>query len=225
MEINLTQKVTLIKQPQNMEDQSTFISYSRKDLNFVLKLARDLKAAGVKIWLDKIDIKPGDRWDNSIQTALEECGSLLVVYSPSSVSSENVIDEVSYALGKNRPVIPVMHERCDVPFRYRRLQYIDFTENYSQALPTLVAQLTGEKVIPIIVPGPADSSENNSDSGTAQDKKPPSSKKNVAEDLELEVEGSVSIGDKQSGDQEFDQKNILKKSKIKTKGDFSLGDG
>ena len=42
-----------------------FFSYSRADGEFVLKLASDLRAAGIDLWLDQEDIPPGERWDRS----------------------------------------------------------------------------------------------------------------------------------------------------------------
>lgn len=47
-----------------------FFSYSRSDSEFVLKLAKDLRDAGVSIWLDQLDIAPGSHWDASIEKAL-----------------------------------------------------------------------------------------------------------------------------------------------------------
>ena len=47
-----------------------FISYSRDDSEFDLRLAQDLKAAGANVWLDQLDIKPGRPWDNAIEDAL-----------------------------------------------------------------------------------------------------------------------------------------------------------
>ena len=55
--------------------------------------------------------------------------------------------------------------------------------------------------------------------------KPNPTFKNVLEDAEVEVEGDVRIGDKSgSGSQKVDNKNIVKRSKIKAGGDFILGD-
>ncbi len=54
--------------------------------------------------------------------------------------------------------------------------------------------------------------------------KPNPSLKNVLDNVELEIEGNINIGDKDGGGQHFDQKNIVKKSKIKGGGDFNLGD-
>ncbi len=124
-----------------MENQHIFFSYSRDDSAFVLKLAKDLRAAGENIWLDQLDIKAGKRWDRAIEDALHACKTLLVVLSPTSVSSDNVMDEVSFALEENKQVIPVIHRSCSVPFRLRRLQYIDLSANYNQGLQQLIQVL------------------------------------------------------------------------------------
>ena len=80
------------------ETPSAFFSYSRDDSDFALRLAEDLKAAGANVWLDQLDIKGGQRWDRSVEEALTNCPQLLVILSPSSVNSTNVLDEVSFAL-------------------------------------------------------------------------------------------------------------------------------
>jgi len=53
------------------EVQSAFVSCSRDDSEFALRLARDLKAAGARVWLDQLDIEPGHPWDNAIEEALK----------------------------------------------------------------------------------------------------------------------------------------------------------
>lgn len=124
-----------------MSSAKTFFSYSRNDQAFVLRLAQDLRQAGIPIWFDQLDIPPGQRWDNEIQKALSTASSLLVVLSPASTASENVMDEVSYALDQNKHVIPVLYQPSDVPLRIRRLQYIDFTTNYEAGLTNLLRVL------------------------------------------------------------------------------------
>ena len=54
--------------------------------------------------------------------------------------------------------------------------------------------------------------------------KPNPSLKNVLDNVELEIEGNINIGDKDGKGQQFDQKNVVRKSKIKGGGDFNLGD-
>src|SRR5258706_14459423 len=107
-----------------------FFSYAREDAGFVLRLANDLRSSGIDLWIDQLDITPGERWDSAVESALKNAPCLLVVLSPASVGSQNVMDEVAYALENNKRVVPVLHARCVVPFRLQRLQYTDFTLEY-----------------------------------------------------------------------------------------------
>lgn len=118
-----------------------FFSYGRADNDFVLKLAKDLRAAGVNLWIDQLDIAAGDRWDRAVEEALEAASCLLVVLSPDSVESQNVMDEVSLGFDEQKRIVPVLYRKCDVPFRLRRLQHIDFTVSYDSGLEELLKAL------------------------------------------------------------------------------------
>jgi succinate dehydrogenase / fumarate reductase, cytochrome b subunit len=122
-------------------EQVAFFSYSRNDSEFAIRLARDLKMAGAAVWLDQLDIQPGMPWDREVEKALANCPGMLVILSPSSVKSENVRDEVSFALSKQKRVIPVLCRDCEVPFRLARLQHIDFRTDYGHGLQTLLKTL------------------------------------------------------------------------------------
>ncbi len=125
-----------------MNNDTTFFSYSRSDSDFVLQLAKDLRSAGEELWLDQLDITAGSRWDSSIEAALNKSSRLIVVLSPESVTSNNVMDEVSFALESGKTVIPVLYQECATPFRLRRLQHIDFTGDYQTALQHLIKSLS-----------------------------------------------------------------------------------
>jgi formylglycine-generating enzyme required for sulfatase activity len=127
---------------------STFFSYARDDSEFALRLGKDLKAEGASVWLDRLDIKVGQRWDRAVQDALVNCPRILVILSPSSVESDNVIDEVSFALEKKKIVIPVLYRECQIPFRLGRVQYINFTAEYERGLKELVEILTTQEAEP-----------------------------------------------------------------------------
>ena len=85
-----------------MQQAKYFFSYSRKDSDFVKRIATDLKTAGANVWLDQLDIAPGDPWDDSIQNALNGAQGLIVILSDDSVKSKNVMDEVSYAMSQGK---------------------------------------------------------------------------------------------------------------------------
>jgi hypothetical protein len=125
-----------------------FVSYSRADTDFVLRLCQDLRAAGASIWLDQLDIHPGEDWDEAIEHGLFECGRMLAVLSPKSVSSQNVLDEIAYALSKKKPIIPVLHQDCEVPYRLNRIQYVDFRTAYDEPLKHLLSAIGDAKQDP-----------------------------------------------------------------------------
>lgn len=114
---------------------TTFISYSRVNSDFAVSIAKDLKNAGFDIWLDQIDIPTGSRWDDEIEKALETSDTFLIVLSPESIQSQNVKDEIGYAIDAGKQILPVVIKNCKVPFRLRRFQYVDFSaESYEQSL-------------------------------------------------------------------------------------------
>lgn len=130
----------------------TFISYSRINKEFAVKLAKELRAAGFPIWLDQLDIPAGSRWDDEIEKALWECGIFLTILTPASIASENAKDEIGYAIDHGKRILPVLLEDCEIPLRLRRFQYVDFTSmNYDQGVRTakeLLSRLMKEESQP-----------------------------------------------------------------------------
>ncbi|MFX0197037.1 MAG: tetratricopeptide repeat protein [Candidatus Hodarchaeota archaeon] len=132
------------------EKRDAFISYSRLDKNFAEKLAQDLMEVGITIWIDRSDIVPATRWDQSIQTAIANCSVMLAIISPNYVRSEICQDELSRAADLGKAVFPILINYLDDPshwpIRIERVQYMDFTNwetahHYLNRLPALVQKL------------------------------------------------------------------------------------
>jgi hypothetical protein len=124
-----------------MESQGlkVFFSYARADSEFVLKLAEKMRSSGVDLWIDQLDIPAGAAWDQTVGDALKGCPCLLIILSPTSVASQNVMDEVAYAIDQKKKILPVLHRKCDIPFRLSRLQHIDFvSDDYNAAFTKLL---------------------------------------------------------------------------------------
>lgn len=124
-----------------VESGSYFLSYSRSDQGFALRLAADIRARGISLWIDQLDIRPSEHWDRAIEQAVRDSRGIVVVLSPRSVASDNVADEVSFAIDSGKSVLPVMIERCKLPLRITRMQVIDATGTYEDALERCVAEL------------------------------------------------------------------------------------
>jgi hypothetical protein len=121
-----------------------FLSYARADGETALRLAKDLIAGGVRVWVDQYDIRPSEHWDRAVEAAVRGCDGMIVVLSPRSAASPNVADEVSVALNEGKRVIPVMIETCSPPLRMTRMQFIDAREDYAEALRRCLAALSAE---------------------------------------------------------------------------------
>lgn len=130
----------------------TFISYSRVNKQFAIRLASELKAGGFSIWLDQFDIPTGKRWDDEIEKALRECEIFLIIMTPASTASENAKDEIGYAIDHGKRIMPVLLEDCEIPLRLRRLQYVDFTrKNFDDGISSakeLLSRLVNEESTP-----------------------------------------------------------------------------
>lgn len=134
-----------------MEHEDTlplaFISYSRKEAEFAKRLYADLSAAGIKVWMDTREIRPGtvdnSTWDSAIQDAIKNCEYFIPIITSASMSSENVLDECNYAVNLSKPIVPVLQEDYELYYRLQRLQWIDCTDNYESGLQELISTLHG----------------------------------------------------------------------------------
>src|SRR5215470_6292535 len=72
-----------------------FISYSRRDSEFVDRLIVALECYGFQTWEDLKALAGGDIWKAAISKAVRECDAFLIILSPESVSSENVSKELA----------------------------------------------------------------------------------------------------------------------------------
>jgi len=130
-----------------------FISYSRKDSEFVDRLVRDLGQSGVDFWIDRTGIDGGDKWRASIVQAISECDAFLVVLSPQSIASDNVSKEVSLAEKHNRHIIPLRYQPCELPpsleYQLAELNWIDFAKGYEPSFNAIIKALrTGKPLDP-----------------------------------------------------------------------------
>jgi formylglycine-generating enzyme required for sulfatase activity len=136
----------------NINQRRTFISYSRINKDFALRLSKELRASGFNIWVDLLDIPTGSRWDDEVEKALESCEIFMVILTPASITSENVKDEIGYAIDSGKRILPVLLENAKVPLRLRRFQYIDFTsKSYKEGVEgakQLLRNLIEERTVP-----------------------------------------------------------------------------
>jgi len=68
-----------------------FISYAREDSEAAFRLYEDLKRAGLRPWLDKEDLLPGQTWDLEIRRAVKKSKYFIALFSSTSVQKRGYV--------------------------------------------------------------------------------------------------------------------------------------
>lgn len=124
-----------------MGKPSIFISYSRKDTEFVKRLAADLELAGYDPWWDVADLRGGQAWAAEIEKHVRACDAAVIVLSPDSNRSEWVGKETLLALELKKTIIPAKWRESELPLPLVDRQFVDFRDRYDEALRDLCQAL------------------------------------------------------------------------------------
>jgi|HubBroStandDraft_4_1064222.scaffolds.fasta_scaffold01040_11 hypothetical protein len=127
-----------------------FLSYSPEDAEFALKLATDLKALGVNVYLPQLDLV-GDPWRLALELGLLRCRMMLVILSPASLNSKRIRHEISAASRLRKKVIPILCRDLERPglridIDHLQLRNVDFRTGYERGLSMLVKAVESERV-------------------------------------------------------------------------------
>jgi tetratricopeptide (TPR) repeat protein len=130
-----------------------FVSHSRVDKPWVLRLVEHLGRYGVSVWLDENEIRPGDLFVDALAHGLEQSRSVALVVSPESMASGWVKMEYSRAIAltmrKNQPLqlIPVLLRTAEMPGFLADRHWVDFRDDsrYADSVWRLVWGITGTK--------------------------------------------------------------------------------
>jgi WD40 repeat protein len=126
-----------------------FISYSRKDAEFVGRLRDELAARGKDVWLDLEDIRKGEDWWRRIERGIQAAAAVVAVLSPDFLSSEVCGNELDYAIANNKRLVPVVARAVDakeVRDELRRLNWLAFAADadFERSLDELVGVLEAD---------------------------------------------------------------------------------
>jgi LuxR family maltose regulon positive regulatory protein len=142
-------------QSQASDFSDVFISYRRKDVEFVKELVAGIQATGKEVWVDWEDIPPGSvGFTDDIQRGLEGSDAFIAVLSPDYLESEYCVElELQTAINLNKRIIPVVYRKFDgydIPLGIGHINWIYFTphagqENtYEESLPKVLHALEAD---------------------------------------------------------------------------------
>jgi TolB-like protein/Flp pilus assembly protein TadD len=134
-----------------------FISYSSKDREKAEQLTELLASAGLSVWIDNAALNAAASWSKEIVEAINGCKVFVVLLSPSSLDSHNVIKEVALASEKRKKILPLDLEpvslTSDFEYQLAGIQRAPMTniDAIIRALGKLGIEATGMPQAPKIV--------------------------------------------------------------------------
>jgi hypothetical protein len=126
---------------------TTFLSYSRRDIEFARRLQAALKAAGDETWVDWSGIPPTAEFALEIEKGIEGSDNFLFVMSPDSLAETSYcVKEVGHAAKMGKRMIPIYFRevpQAGVPDSLAKLNYIFFreTDDFDGAFAKLLSAL------------------------------------------------------------------------------------
>ncbi|MBI5302709.1 MAG: toll/interleukin-1 receptor domain-containing protein [Chloroflexi bacterium] len=118
----------------NSTTRDLFISYSHYDAAWVrAHLLPPLEAAGIAVLIDFRDFEPGAPSVTEMERAVLTTRKTLLVITLRYLASEwtafeNILAQTLDPAARQRRVIPLLLERCELPLRIRMLTYLDFSQ-------------------------------------------------------------------------------------------------
>lgn len=123
---------------------STFISYSRKDKEFVKKLNDALDATGIQAWVDWEGIELASDWMQRITNAIQTHDAFIFVISPDSLASKVCADELELGIKLHKKLIPILYREPEKgQAMHEKLAatnwvYLRDKDNFEETIPNLV---------------------------------------------------------------------------------------
>ena len=93
---------------------NVFLSYSSLELSFVILLQQRLESEGIKPFVSEWDVEAGANLWPDISSAIMASKIFLVLYTKPAVSSHWVNQEVGFAEGNGKIIIPVAEDTNDL---------------------------------------------------------------------------------------------------------------
>src|SRR6476661_3988371 len=126
--------------------REVFISHSAQDKKAAETICAALEQNGIACWIAPRDVRPGKSFPGEITRAIQQSKVMLLIFSPHSNSSEQVLREVQLAVDSHLPIVRL--RQADIPLsddlRYdlSTPHWLDaLTPPLTKHLPPLIAAL------------------------------------------------------------------------------------
>lgn len=130
-----------------------FIAYAGEEYKWAEALYTDLEKAGIRPWLDKKQLLPGQNWPRAIERAISISDFFIPCFSRrAAVKRGQFQSELRHALkcAARMPleeiyIIPVRLDACEIPDEIcRRLQYVDLFPDWDKGVRRVIRAIRAQ---------------------------------------------------------------------------------
>lgn len=120
--------------PYEGDQDYLFFSYCHDDAEHVYPIIERLTIEGFRVWFDD-GIHPGEDWPDVIAVHLSNAKACVAAISKNSSESHNCRNEVSFAIGHNKPFLSIILEDFKMPLGMQlQLSSSRFLKLYEQSI-------------------------------------------------------------------------------------------
>lgn len=121
-----------------------FLSYSRNDLAFALRVQMALTARRIEVFRDVDDTLPSEEWWKRLKELIDSADSVVFLLTTHSAASKVCAEEVAYAVEQGKRVFPAVISTvnwADVPDGLAKRQSVFLTEDFESNIEKLATGL------------------------------------------------------------------------------------
>ena len=143
----------MAEQPSPIPVFDVFLSHNSKDKPTVILLAKRLEAAGVKVWLDAWELRPGHPWQDALEEIIASTRSAAVLVGQDGIGpweNREMRALLNQFVRRGLPVIPVLLPDCpqqpELPLLLQEFTWVDCRKGKEEeGFHRLVWGITGVK--------------------------------------------------------------------------------
>jgi len=90
-----------------------FLSHAKEGKKWARELAATLEDAGIHVWFDG-EIEAGQEWERTIEEAVRDSSTLVLVLTPHNLNSRWMFFEVGAAIADHGKIIPVLAQDIEM---------------------------------------------------------------------------------------------------------------
>jgi hypothetical protein len=130
-----------------------FLCHNSEDKPAVIKIAKELKGRGLKVWLDEWELRPGMGWQRALEKQIESIKSAAVFVGDKGTGPWQDMEIDAFLrefVKRGCPVIPVIFKGCKrkpkLPVFLRGMTWVDLRKGLlKDGVDNLVWGITGKK--------------------------------------------------------------------------------